>query len=126
MHSLYYRYLRSDKQDFQSSHRFASELLDEIQDRVKVDLFFQKFVHIYIPEKDSKSVLFSPPLPTVDCDVECCQTLIETYRENCGFTDYSLQYTRVFTNVCSKRHMMNMLDAVSHFVNTVKTMCLQK
>jgi len=113
MHLAYYRYLRADKKDLTTSHNLALALKQQIESRVAADDFFSGLAGL--TGGDALSVLHTPSPTPVICG-DCCETAIQTYADTCGFTDYSLMYTRTIVNICN--YKANMKGDVLGYITT--------
>merc|ERR1712083_107086 len=95
LHLAYYNYIRADKSDFEARQQLANNLIAEIENRKKADeMFRQLAIKVFSEEKFfQESNIRGPCL--------CCDEVNEVIATHCGgYTDYSLQYSRVVANLC--------------------------
>jgi len=95
LHLAYYNYIRADKSDFEARQQLADNLIAEIENRKKADeMFRQLAIKVFSEEKFfQESNIRGPCL--------CCDEVNEVIATHCGgYTDYSLQYSRVVANLC--------------------------
>lgn len=95
MHLAYYEYLRSDKSDYEARQELAAKLITEVTDRQETDvLFYTLATTVATEEHFFKAATFSG-------ECLCCDEVHKAIADTCGgYTDYSLQYSRVVVNVC--------------------------
>jgi len=96
MHLAYYEYLRADKKNIAESHKLAKKLVAEIDSRVAADELFMGLAKV---AGDRAEEVFTAKASGV-CG-ECCDAVNSAVFEWCGgYTDYSIQYSRIVWNVC--------------------------
>jgi len=122
MHSLYYSYLRHDKSDIFGAHAAAEALQAEISHRLQADSMFMKLTESAVQGENWGSI-FTMPTPTPILPSSCVDAVYDAVAQYCGgFSDYSIQYTRVVNNLCVfHRHNH---DATAQLVNTVRSLCV--
>jgi len=121
MHSLYYAYLRADKTDLAAAHEAAASLQKELAERVAADNMFMTLAKSAVQSENWGSV-FSMPAVSPVLPSECVNRVHEAVAQFCGgFTDYSIQYTRVVNNLCV--YHAHASDATAQLVATVRSLC---
>merc|ERR1712045_643747 len=95
LHLAYYNYIRADHSDFATRQKLADALAAEVASRQKVDnLFHTLATNVFSVEK-----FFQEANSNGEC--LCCDKVHEAMYSHCGgYTDYSLQYSRVVVNLC--------------------------
>jgi len=95
LHLAYYNYIRADKSDYSTRQKLANALADEVRSRQKTDdLFLNLATNVFSKEK-----FFQASNLKGEC--LCCDIVNEAIATGCGgYTDYSLQYSRVVVNLC--------------------------
>lgn len=95
LHLAYYNYIRADKADFATQQKLADDFIAEIQSRQQVDQMF----HTLATNVFSVDKFFQEANTKGEC--LCCDEVHEAMYSHCGgYTDYSLQYSRVVVNLC--------------------------
>jgi legumain len=95
LHLAYYNYIRADKSDFATRQSLADALAAEVASRQQVDNLF----HTLATNVFSTDKFFQEANPRGECF--CCDQVHEAMYSHCGgYTDYSLQYSRVVVNLC--------------------------
>jgi len=118
LHSLYYKYIRAEKTDLVARHEAAAELQKEIADRVHADNVFHLLAKSLVTENWGS--VFDAPATIVSST--CVNQAHEAVAEFCGgFSDYSLQYSRVVYNVCSR--LGHSASAGERVVSTLRSLC---
>jgi len=96
VHLAYYNYIRADKSDFEGRRALRQSLIQEINDRENSDMLFMKLAKSIGGES-----LFFNPATTTSEECLCCDKVHQAMADSCGgYTDYSLQYSRVVVNLC--------------------------
>jgi len=111
LHLAYYNYIRADKSDFAGRQALADELIAEVQSRKDADEMFRKLaINVFSEEKFfQESNVRGPCL--------CCDEVNEVISSHCGgYTDYSLQYSRVIANLCE-------VSTAEVVIGELKSMC---
>jgi len=95
LHLAYYNYIRADHSDFATRQKLADALAAEVSSRQEVDnLFHTLATNVFSVEK-----FFQEANNNGEC--LCCDAVHEAMYSHCGgYTDYSLQYSRVVVNLC--------------------------
>merc|ERR1711890_12654 len=95
LHLAYYNYIRADKSDFATRQKLADALAAEVASRQKVDnLLLTLATNVFSVDK-----FFQEANTNGEC--LCCDKVHEAMYSHCGgYTDYSLQYSRVVVNLC--------------------------
>lgn len=97
LHLAYYNYLRADKMDYNKRQQLAITLHEEINHRMEADLIFYRLAAELADEKN-----FHEHVGSIANCGECCDNVHKYVDEHCGgYSDYSLQYTRVVVNMCN-------------------------
>jgi legumain len=100
MHLAYYEYLRADKKDLQNAHRLARKLIDEIDSRIAADTMFMSFSKAMVGETRAEEVFKAKANLAGGCG-DCCDAVNHAIYDWCGgYTDYSMQYSRIVWNTC--------------------------
>jgi len=118
MHLAYYKYLRADPTDFELRMSLAKELQMHLNRRVAVDNVFSGLASA---SNNADAFHVKAKMPVV-CDGRCCEKLSNAYATKCGgWDDYSLQYHRVFVNLCADiDHQPEQADKM---VSTLSSLC---
>jgi len=95
LHLAYYDYIRADKSDFEGRQELAKSFQQIIVERMAADaLFYELATSVHSKEKFYASA-------TVSSECLCCDEVHAAVDTVCGgYTDYSLQYSRVVVNLC--------------------------
>lgn len=95
LHLAYYNYIRADKSDFVGRQTLAAAMVAEVQARQTADnLFRQLSVAVATEDKFFQTANFNG-------ECLCCDEVHQAVADHCGgYTDYSLQYSRVVVNLC--------------------------
>jgi len=113
VHLAYYKYLRSSISDMDARRQARAALRKSIAEREFADDLFYGLSQTVASRqlKSSNSIesataladrFFAQPADIPFVCEECCDYLNEVYKNKCGnYNDYSLQYTRVVTNMCN-------------------------
>jgi legumain len=118
MHSKYYKYLRTDKQDIPKAHAAAQELIDELQARIKADNLFTGLTKAIVGENYSEVLNARSPVTTP----ACIDAVNMAMFQHCGgYSDYSMMYSRVVANLCN--HVNHDVAETQRIVSTLKSMC---
>lgn len=108
----YYRYIRSDRNDFSTRKKNAENLLQIIRERQAGDQLFEQLARQIWNKRSTNisnmnmhttgwSELINNPTTGAICDKKCCRSVSLTFRSNCGgFNDYTVQYSKLFINSC--------------------------
>jgi len=95
LHLAYYNYVRADKADFEEQQKMAAALVDEVVHRQKADMLF----HTLASAVASSDKFFEAATFRGEC--LCCDEVHQAVYDHCsGYSDYSLQYSRVVVNLC--------------------------
>jgi len=118
MHLAYYKYLRADPTDFELRMTLAKQLQQHLARRVAVD---NVFLGMSSSANNEAAFHMKAKMPVV-CDGRCCEKLSDAYAAKCGgWDDYSLQYHRVFVNLCADiDHQPEQADKM---VSTLSSLC---
>jgi len=95
LHLAYYNYIRADKSDFAGRQQLADALIAEVENRKKADEMFRTLAtRVFSEDKFfEESKVRGPCL--------CCDEVNEAIASHCGgYSDYSLQFSRVVANLC--------------------------
>jgi len=111
LHLAYYNYIRADKSDYATRQKLADALAAEVESRQKADnLFHTLATNVFSEEKFFQESNFRG-------ECLCCDEVHEAITSHCGgYTDYSLQYSRVVVNLCE----VSTSDAI---VQELKALC---
>lgn len=123
LHLAYYNYLRADKSDYSTRMELAKGLQTQLASQIKVDTMFHELTKTVASQTngDASSLFHGIPKTPIVCG-ECCDTVYAAITDGCGgFTDYSLQYSRVVVNLCS--HVGQDAAAAAKIASTLKAMC---
>jgi len=118
LHSLYYKYIRAEKFDLEGRATAAADLQKELSHRVVSDTIFHTLAKQLVAE--NWGAAFNAPSNIVVSS--CVNQAHEAVAQYCGgFSDYSLQYTRVVYNVCNA--LGHTAIAGERVVNTLRSLC---
>jgi len=121
MHTFYYQYLRADKNNLQTSHALAQQLIDEVKARVAADNMFLNLAKAVVG--NGHEAVFAMPSPTPITQFQCFDEVNRAVFDYCGgYSDYSLKYTRVVMNVCN--YVNHEAAATQSIAATVKGLCM--
>jgi legumain len=105
LHLAYYQYIRSDSEDFATRQMNAAALISEIQHRQEADSLFHKLAE----QVSSVDKFFQEANFKGEC--LCCDEVHAAVAEKCGgYTDYSLQYSRVVVNLCEVSNAATIIE----------------
>jgi legumain len=112
MHLAYYEYLRADKKNLPEAHKLAKKLVAEIDARVEADNLFMTLSKAMVGDRSEEVFKAKARVPATCGD--CCDEVNNAIYEWCGgYTDYSIQYSRVVWNVCLEtQNTQGMLNAL--------------
>jgi legumain len=97
LHLAYYNYIRADKTDIKGREALAVALHEEINHRMEADLIYFKLATTLADEQN-----FHEHVGSIANCGDCCKTVDQFIGEKCGgYSDYSLQYSRVVVNMCN-------------------------
>jgi len=96
LHLAYYNYVRADKSDFAARQQLAADLIAEVESRQKADALFHKLsAEVATVDKFFQAADFKG-------ECLCCDQVHQAIADGCGgYSDYSLQYSRVVVNLCA-------------------------
>lgn len=121
LNDLYYAYLRAEKTNLLKAHKAAAALEAEVMHRVKSDKIFSTLAQ-RMTDNDNWTPIFTSPAATPIVASECVSRGYEAVYQYCGgFSDYSLQYTRVVYNVCQYHSHSN--TCANTVVDTLRELC---
>jgi len=111
LHLAYYNYIRADKTDFEEQQKLAAALVDEVVHRQKADMLF----HSLASEVASTDKFFQAATFRGEC--LCCDEVHQAVYDHCnGYSDYSLQYSRVVVNLCE-------VSSADTIIEKLKSLC---
>jgi len=120
MHSLYYAYLRADRSDLSASHEAAAALSEEIEHRLATDDIFASLTRVMVNENWSS--IFEMRSVTPVLSSQCVNQVNDAVNDFCGgYSDYSIQYSRVVNNLCV--YHAHSSSATSKMVSTLRQLC---
>uniref|UniRef100_A0A6B2L507 Legumain prodomain domain-containing protein n=1 Tax=Arcella intermedia TaxID=1963864 RepID=A0A6B2L507_9EUKA len=115
LHLAYYRYLRSSPLQYGLRQALAEELLEAVRHRMEMDSLFMRLAVEVGEQADFHGV----PEGRLVCG-ECCDEAYRTFQGYCGgFSDYSLQYTRVIYNLCQRYPPNNISKVIQKLCNNL-------
>jgi len=120
MHTLYYAYLRADRSDFTAYHFAAQQLQNEIEHRLAADDTFASLTRVMVKENWGSIFAMRSVTPVLSSD--CVNTVNAAVYDFCGgYSDYSIQYSRVVNNLCV--YHAHSSSATELMVGTLRQLC---
>jgi legumain len=105
LHLAYYNYIRADKSDFAGRQTLAAALVAEVQHRQTTDMLFHKLAQ----EVATEEKFFAAANVKGEC--LCCDEVHQAVADKCGgYSDYSLQYSRVVVNLCEVSNAATIIE----------------